>query len=201
MSIKAIQTPYSGYHFRSRLEARWAVFFNALDIPFRYELQGYNINGRNYLPDFYLVDIGTYIEVKPYPITEEGYALMRDLCVETNKQVVVVEGDPYMCSARLYAFNRWECDYTHTPQGLAELNDQSLRLCGEDFYSIEHLDEKGFCTSEKYTLGWLPVTCADGYGTWYNTRAERMGGGDRTTVITAMLKARQARFEYGETPQ
>jgi hypothetical protein len=29
--IKAIETSYKGYRFRSRLEARWAVFFDALD--------------------------------------------------------------------------------------------------------------------------------------------------------------------------
>ena len=28
--IKAIETVYNGYRFRSRLEARWAVFFDAL---------------------------------------------------------------------------------------------------------------------------------------------------------------------------
>jgi hypothetical protein len=30
--IVAIPTRYKGYHFRSRLEARWAVFFDALGI-------------------------------------------------------------------------------------------------------------------------------------------------------------------------
>lgn len=29
--VKAIDTVYKGYRFRSRLEARWAVFFDALD--------------------------------------------------------------------------------------------------------------------------------------------------------------------------
>jgi hypothetical protein len=28
MSAKAIETHYKGYRFRSRLEARWAVFFD-----------------------------------------------------------------------------------------------------------------------------------------------------------------------------
>lgn len=28
MTIKAIDTIYKGYKFRSRLEARWAVFFD-----------------------------------------------------------------------------------------------------------------------------------------------------------------------------
>ena len=30
--IKAIQTEYNGYLFRSRLEARWAVFFDACGV-------------------------------------------------------------------------------------------------------------------------------------------------------------------------
>jgi hypothetical protein len=39
--IKAIETQYKGYRFRSRLEARWAVFFDALDIKWEYEKEGY----------------------------------------------------------------------------------------------------------------------------------------------------------------
>ena len=30
--IKAIETVYKGYRFRSRLEARWAVFFDACGV-------------------------------------------------------------------------------------------------------------------------------------------------------------------------
>ena len=30
--FKAIETKYKGFRFRSRLEARWAVFFDALGI-------------------------------------------------------------------------------------------------------------------------------------------------------------------------
>ena len=29
-SIQVIETAYKGYRFRSRLEARWAVFFDAI---------------------------------------------------------------------------------------------------------------------------------------------------------------------------
>ncbi len=35
--IKAIETVYKGYRFRSRLEARWAVFFDSLGIIWEYE--------------------------------------------------------------------------------------------------------------------------------------------------------------------
>jgi hypothetical protein len=56
--IKAIQTHYAGYWFRSRLEARWAVFFDTTGIEWRYEPEGLVVDtpeGRiHYLPDFLL---------------------------------------------------------------------------------------------------------------------------------------------------
>lgn len=35
--LTAIETEYGGYKFRSRLEARWAVFFDMLGIKWEYE--------------------------------------------------------------------------------------------------------------------------------------------------------------------
>ncbi len=53
MKIKAIETIYNGYRFRSRLEARWAVFFDALGIKYEYEKEGYDLGELGwYLPDF-----------------------------------------------------------------------------------------------------------------------------------------------------
>lgn len=52
--LKAIETVYNGYRFRSRLEARWAVFFGALRIPYEYEPEGFDLGGLWYLPDFRL---------------------------------------------------------------------------------------------------------------------------------------------------
>ena len=64
--IKAIETVYNGYKFRSRLEARWAVFFDAAGIKYEYEPQGFELSdGTKYLPDFYLPDYRYYVEVKP----------------------------------------------------------------------------------------------------------------------------------------
>lgn len=69
MHIKAIETRYAGYRFRSRLEARWAVFFDAIGVAYKYEDEGFewDFNGRKerYLPDFYLPEWGVYVEVKP----------------------------------------------------------------------------------------------------------------------------------------
>jgi hypothetical protein len=50
--ISAIQTTYKGYRFRSRLEARWAVVLDALEIGWQYEPEGFATSAGGYLPDF-----------------------------------------------------------------------------------------------------------------------------------------------------
>lgn len=50
--MKPIETFWKGYRFRSRLEARWAVFFENMGLDWEYEPQGYERDGRRYLPDF-----------------------------------------------------------------------------------------------------------------------------------------------------
>jgi hypothetical protein len=66
MTIQAIETRYAGHRFRSRLEARWTVFFNALGIKWEYEPQGFLVghDERPYLPDFYLPRGKLWVEVK-----------------------------------------------------------------------------------------------------------------------------------------
>jgi len=67
--IKAIETKYNGYRFRSRLEARWAVFFDEVGIEYEYELEGFEVVSHDgevwkYLPDFFLPKFRTWVEVK-----------------------------------------------------------------------------------------------------------------------------------------
>lgn len=70
MAIKAIQTRYKGYHFRSRLEARWAVFFDTLGIEWAYEEEGFeketSFGTEQYLPDFRIGNktSNLFVEVK-----------------------------------------------------------------------------------------------------------------------------------------
>jgi hypothetical protein len=67
VTVKAIETRYAGCRFRSRLEARWAVFFDTLGIAWEYEAQGYELPSGRYLPDFWLPACDTWIEVKGDP--------------------------------------------------------------------------------------------------------------------------------------
>jgi hypothetical protein len=69
--INAIETRYAGCVFRSRTEARWAVFFDFIGTRWIYEAEGFYIGTNNegtatrkYLPDFYLPDEDLWIEVK-----------------------------------------------------------------------------------------------------------------------------------------
>lgn len=92
-TIQAIQTEYKGYRFRSRLEARWAVFFDTLGIKYEYEPQGFELPAGNYLPDFWLPGINGYIEIKGKDPTEEEGLLATQLARATGKYVYVFFGD------------------------------------------------------------------------------------------------------------
>lgn len=64
-TVKALDTWYAGCKFRSRTEARLAVFLDALNVPWAYEEQGYVIAGLGpYLPDFKVARWDAFIEVK-----------------------------------------------------------------------------------------------------------------------------------------
>lgn len=63
---RAITTRHKGFAFRSRLEARWSIFFDHLGIRWDYEPEGFELgNGLRYLPDFWLPDFNLWIEIKP----------------------------------------------------------------------------------------------------------------------------------------
>lgn len=70
--MKAIETKYKGYRFRSRLEARWAVFFDALGLQWEYEPEGFDLGDAGwYLPDFYLPSCNMWVEIKGTKSTDE----------------------------------------------------------------------------------------------------------------------------------
>lgn len=93
--IKAIDTPYNGHLFRSRLEARHAVYFDALNVRWEYESEGYELGqGERYLPDFYLTEYRMFAEVKPVPFTYKEHSKCKRLAVQTQKIVIELVGLP-----------------------------------------------------------------------------------------------------------
>ncbi len=70
---KPIPAEYRGVKYRSRLEARWAVFFDAVgeEYHYHYEYEGFQLPSGWYLPDFFLPRIGLWVEIKPDEPTDE----------------------------------------------------------------------------------------------------------------------------------
>jgi hypothetical protein len=70
-TIKAIETRYKGYRFRSRLEARWAVFWDEMCIGYEYEKEGFDLGDLGYyLPDFWIPAQRAWVEIKGQAPTE-----------------------------------------------------------------------------------------------------------------------------------
>jgi hypothetical protein len=68
-TIKAHPTDYGGVHFRSRLEAKWAAFFNCMKWKWAYEpldLQGWTPDFGLWIKQWYIL-----VEVKPYNDVEQ----------------------------------------------------------------------------------------------------------------------------------
>ena len=91
--MKVIETVYKGYRFRSRLEARWAVFFDTLGIPYEYEKEGYDLDGVWYLPDFWLPRHEYWIEIKGERPTDEEEEKASRLAKQSGKLVAICFGE------------------------------------------------------------------------------------------------------------
>lgn len=91
-NFKAIETLYRGHRFRSRLEARWACFFDALGISWEYEGEGYVLEGVKYLPDFWLPEQECFVEIKGQEPTMEEKIKARLLSLYTRKRVCIFYG-------------------------------------------------------------------------------------------------------------
>lgn len=96
--IKPIETRYKGYRFRSRLEARWAVFFDALGWEWEYEPEGVVLpSGRPYLPDFRIRTIHAWVEIKPrdrFPLEVRDYAGMVGSGQVQESYFLLIQGHP-----------------------------------------------------------------------------------------------------------
>jgi hypothetical protein len=104
-AIRPIETHYNGYRFRSRLEARYAVFFDALGLKYRYEPEGYALGAVGwYLPDFQIcfpaVPLAggamdaVWIEIKPQPPSALEITRAQALAAHTGQIVQIYQDLP-----------------------------------------------------------------------------------------------------------
>jgi len=163
MDIKPIETEYKGYKFRSRLEARWAVFFDAIGSKWKYEAEGYEIEGVRYLPDFEIEneDNKFFIEIKPNFITEEEERKAELLSIAYGGIVAIFKNDPF--------------EIINNPESaIVYLSDGTTATASRN---LIYLLVGALKPSSYIEL----VDCID-------------------ICDKAKAKARQARFEFGETP-
>ena len=129
-ALRAIETEYRGYRFRSRLEARWAVFFQNLRTRWNYEEEGYVLPSGWYLPDFRLDLLHDYDRKLFLEVKRQGFPLQDDLerdCIRAQElsnaacdPVVIVAGDPQdvfdFGAYRVFKPNNVEdyCDFSMT---------------------------------------------------------------------------------------
>lgn len=98
---RAIETEYAGCRFRSRLEARWAVFFDQLKIEWEHEPDGFATPAGRYLPDFKIQIPGNqqnengrfqWFEVKPPEWCED--ARHAALATLSDVPLIIARGMP-----------------------------------------------------------------------------------------------------------
>ncbi|WP_435110132.1 hypothetical protein [Nocardiopsis synnemataformans] len=78
MTIEALTSWYGDTTFRSKLEADWAATLDTFGIAWEYEPETITLpSGSVYIPDFWLPQIGTWLEVKGpgVPRVEKAYEL------------------------------------------------------------------------------------------------------------------------------
>lgn len=92
--IKAIDTRYNNHLFRSRLEARWALYFDEIKVKWLYETEGYKIGNEYYLPDFYFPELKIFAEVKPIRFDWQEIKKIKLLAIHSQKRVVQLVGLP-----------------------------------------------------------------------------------------------------------
>lgn len=174
--IEPIQTVYNGYKFRSRLEARWAVFFGTLGVRYDYEHEGFYYGDGRYLPDFHLPELRSYVEIKPRMVDLDDPGYVRALVVQS---LIGVQG----VSLYIICGNPWPDEYAiirPAPHG-------EFTHCR---FAIQPITS-ALCYVANDGTGWGVIGC-DGNDIPPNP--------DCDDLNKAYAKARGARFEHNEEP-
>lgn len=195
-TITAIPTEYKGYRFRSRLEARWAVFFDACRVSWEYEPEGFLLpNGQLYLPDFLLHGCDgrspsdLYVEVKRKMTETDAEKIWQFSGVidigtdEIFNPILVVAGIPDGDDIRDIEDFCHELGYNGFPcikGGPYPFNFETID--GDYFVAHPGINKNG-----RFEL----------FGDDSNYTFDR----DDAATLRAFKRARQARFEHGEKPR
>lgn len=191
---RPIETEYAGHRFRSRLEARWAVFFQTMDLKWEYEPQGFHVGraGKPYLPDFYLNEIGLWVEVKPAmaDVHDPGGVdrwtdFAAEVATEWDKDKSALFLGPIPDPAKVDKLGPPRA-HTWYDEGIVIVGDWQYAWCACP--SGEHFDIQFEARGGRILCGCKRIA-DDRYRTGNNFR-----------ILTAYRAARGARFEHGQSP-
>lgn len=198
----AIETTYKGYRFRSRLEAKWAVFFDTLRVPWEYETESYLLPSGPYLPDFIVGSMRVFFEVRPSGWTGST-ELQAELSIATGRPCFVLCGLPGVCDGTRHDPLRKTCD-CHVIACSETLWDDAY----EDHCGMIQISDAVFAAGRHSdgTLWVVTDPAADPSYRWcvhmtpeYTTH-ERDPLPFLQELREAAVAARSARFEHGEHP-
>jgi hypothetical protein len=186
-----MDTRYDGCKFRSRVEARWAVFFNVINIDWRYEPEGFDLpDGSAYLPDFYFPNVsarttednGLWCEIKGRDIDgadsweQEPFPTVSQLVEKTKTPAAVLTGE-------IENQNQHEVNY----HGIADNGEVNA---GVDWPMLFMMCEE--CSRVKFEFREGNYMSCEVCGGYCHPKHDRLQ--------QAAMKAGEARFEHGETP-
>lgn len=197
--VKPIQTVYAGCHFRSRLEARWAVFFDTLGVRWQYEVEGYETPHGMYLPDFWLPELEYSIEIKPSPPTEIEQAKLASVGKYLDAKGAFIATEPIKAIHSIWdkptnfyqVWPFWDCDYRWcvcSDCGRFEIKFEgrsdrmSCKCCAKCHYGVEH-------------------ECSKSGGCRRSEHGDKGYADNDPVLARAYARATMARFEHGETPR
>lgn len=181
-TIKAIETSYKGYKFRSRIEARFALLFDVMGIDWDYEPEGFELPSGWYLPDFFVRyppdspqskqhhGAGYWVEIKGATPTEKEIQLCIELAEHTTHKAWIYYNG---IGSNGRAFEAQRKKESIMPEGA-----KNLLSLGESIMRSREAGEIRFSA---------PIHCC--------ASIDAMDDFDR-----ALTFARSARFEHGETP-
>lgn len=197
-NLKPITTYYKGYKFRSRLEARWAVFFDACGVKWEYEPEGFDLgDGLYYLPDFLLRGVqlrgyvgDLWVEVKGQ-MTEESarkilaFSGVNDESDDPDHNEFVVKRPILVVGPIPDGENMAQIDFSvqdaaYTDEGWFDANMFNFFTVDGDYYAAH----PGINTSGRFEL--------------FGDDSSQLYDQDELRTERAYRAARCARFEHGE---
>ena len=185
MNIKPIETYYNGYRFRSRAEARWAVFFDACGIKYLYEPEGFKLSdGTMYLPDFYLPESKTYFEVKGIMSDADMHKITQ---LQKDLKCTVAIGYTDMTFQASDNLDGWGVEQIFEIASKESSYAVMCPNCGKIFFMA--------------SMGYYGCQCCDYYDgdsiSGESVCGDGSSWGHDTIIFKAIEKAKQARFEHG----